>query len=111
MVSLSARLPGYDEALRPAMSLPAQGEARVYLIGDNAASWYTTPCFVAGLLAMAGSIVAYSQGSAASAKLGLGLAIGGAGVLAVSQAIAHFIHLPGLEKEAEAKNQRPEALP
>jgi hypothetical protein len=93
------------------MLLPTQGDARIYLLGDNAASWYTTPCFVLGLLAMGGSIISYSQNSPNSSNVGLSLVIGGAGIIALSQIVAHFIHLPSMEKHLDEKNGQAEALP
>jgi hypothetical protein len=107
-VSLSAHEAGYHDSVRPDFVLPAQGDARIYLVGDNAVSWYTTPSFVAGLCAMGASIFAYSQ---KSSNVGLSLVIGGAGIIALSQTIAHFIHLPSLEKKVAQKNSGPEALP
>jgi hypothetical protein len=58
-VALSARLAGYDEALRPALRIPPEGEVRVVMAGDNAASWYTTPSWIAGLLMLGGAVAAY----------------------------------------------------
>lgn len=107
----SARLPGYRESARSNFALPAQGDVRIYLMGDNAAAWYTTPSFVVGLIAMGASIFAYSQNQSGSSNAGLSLAIGGAGVIALSQSIAHFIYLPGLEKKMARKNSSSEALP
>jgi hypothetical protein len=110
-VALSARLGGYNEALRPALSLPAEGEARIAMSGDNAASWYTTPAFVVGLLAMGGAVAVYAQNDPSTSDSGLALVCGGVAVIALSQAVAHFIHLPALEKSTAALNARPEPLP
>jgi hypothetical protein len=112
-INMTARLEGYDEALRPAMHLPAEGEARIYLVGTNAASWYTVPSMVLGVLALGGSVAAYAQAQRhpGSSQLGLGLVLGGTGIIALSQIIAHGLHLPALSKRMQELNSKPEAQP
>jgi hypothetical protein len=111
MVSISATLDGYREAIRPAVKLPADGEAQIAMLGDNAVSWYTTPSFILGLLMLGGAVVSYAQDSSQSSSLGLGLVCGGVGVIALSQIVARFFHLPALERSVQALNAKPEPIP
>lgn len=110
-VAFSARMPGYGESDRMDFLLPAEGDARIYLMSDNAASWFTTPSFVAGLLAAGASLFAYSQNRPGSSSVGLSLVVGGAAVIAVAQVVARFIYLPGLEKQMAQKNNDQKAMP
>jgi hypothetical protein len=111
LVSVAARLSGYAEGLRPAVAIPREGEARVYLAGDSAAAWYTTPSWVLGLLMIAGSVAAYSQNNPESSSTGIALLGSGVGVIAISQAVARFWHIPAAAKRAEAMNAGREPLP
>jgi hypothetical protein len=110
-VSMSARKAGYWEALRPALILPGEGEARIAMAGDNAAGWYTTPGFVLGLLLLGSAAVASTQNDSSSAQLGIGLACGAVGVVALTQGIARLIHLPALAKKTAARNAAETPLP
>ena len=107
-LSLTARKEGYAESERPAFILPPEGRANIYLVGDHAVSWYTTPAFIAGLAMLAGSVAAYSQNSG---ELGLGLVAGGLGTIGFTQCFARFWHLPALKKSCELKNSAPESAP
>jgi hypothetical protein len=110
-VAMSARLPGYWEAVRPAMILPAEGEARIAMAGDNAAGWYTTPGFVAGILLLGAAAVASTQNDASSSQLGIGLACGAVGVVALTQGVARLLHLPSLSKKTAARNAAEGSMP
>jgi hypothetical protein len=110
LLSLSARLPGYAESLRPALRVPPEGEIRVGLAGDNAASWYTTPSFVAGILMLAGAAASYAQNTPSGSETGAALLGGGVGVILISQAVARLFHLPALHKRVEAWNASHEPL-
>lgn len=107
-VALSARLPGYDEALRPAVQFPAEGEVHIALLGDHAAAWYTTPSWVVGILMIGGAIAAYSQNNSGASQTGIALVCGGVGVIALSQAVARLFHLPALRRDLEALNSKAE---
>jgi hypothetical protein len=110
-VALSARLPGYDEALRPAVQFPAEGEVRISALGDNAVSWYTTQSWVVGLLMIGGAIAAYSQNSQEGSQAGIALVGGGVAVIGISQAVARIFHLPALRRDLEALNAKPAPRP
>lgn len=110
-ISLSARLAGYHESLRPAIRIPAEGSLNIAMIGDNAAGWYTTPSFIAGLLMMGGAVAAYAQNNSSSSTVGASLVIGGVAVIGISQAVARLFHIPSLDKDVEAYNARPEPKP
>lgn len=106
--AVSARLDGYDEALRAAVRIPMEGELKIAMSGDRAASWYTLPSWVAGLAMFGGAIAAYAQNSSSSSATGMGLVIGGVGVIAISQGIARIFHLPSLRDEVERVNAKAE---
>ena len=110
-VTLTARLAGYHEAAREAVHIPAEGEARILMVGDNAVSWYTTPSWVTGLLLLGGAVAAYSNGSNGNSSTGIALVSGGVGVIVISQAIARLIHLPGLDKDVAALNAKGDPIP
>jgi hypothetical protein len=109
--ALTARVNGYEEAVRPAVQIPAQGELRVAMAGDNAASWYTAPSFVIGLGLIAGAVVAYSQNNGSSSSVGASLVGSGLGLIGLSQAVARLFHLPALRRQAEDYNRKHEAAP
>ena len=110
-LALTARLPGWREASRLALLLPADGDVRIYLAGEGSTSWYTRPAFGIGLAMLAGSIAAYSQNSPSTTALGTGLVAGGVSVIAVTQVIARFFHLPALIARADALNAKAEPAP
>ena len=105
---LGARLDGYEEALRPGLHLPADGEVRVALLRENAASWYTTPAWVLGLGLLAASVAVYRSDNTGP---GLALVGGGVGVIALSQLTARFMHLPALRRQVQDYNASPQAVP
>ena len=107
-MSLTARKDGFEESERPKVKLPVEGELRIALLNEGAASWYTTPAWIVGLGLVIASVTAYSAGSGNS---GVALAGGGVGIIALSQIGAHFLHLPALRKEVEAYNQQAEPAP
>jgi len=110
-VALTARLSGYHDAAREALKIPAEGEARIAMVGDNAASWYTTPSWIAGLLMLGGAVAAYSQNNSSGSGAGIALVGGGVGVFVISQGIARLFHLPSLDKDVAALNSKSEAVP
>lgn len=107
-LSLTAHKEGFEEAERPKVSVPADGDLRIALMDEGAASWYTTPAWVVGLGLVAGAIGAYNGGSSTGA---LALAGGGVGVIALSQLTARLVHLPAVRHDVEAYNQRFEPAP
>jgi hypothetical protein len=108
---LSAQMDGYHDAERPAVRIPPEGETRIVMVGDNAAGWYTTPSWVAGILLLGGAMAAYSQNRADSTAVGNAMIGSGLGVILLSQAWARLFHLPGLDREAARANARSEPLP
>lgn len=108
VLSLSARMDGYSEGLRPAVQFPAEGAVSVALVADNAASWYTTPAWVVGLGLLAASALTYDNNRPSS---GLAAAGGGLAVISLSQLGARFIHLPALRRRAKAINEHSEPAP
>lgn len=107
-LSLTARKEGYEEAERPKVSVPVDGDLRIAMMDEGAAGWYTTPAWIVGLGLVAGAIGAYNGGSSSG---GLALAGGGVGVIALSQLTARLVHLPAVRKDVEAYNQRFEPAP
>lgn len=107
-MTLSARLPGYNDAAREAFKIPAEGNLGIAMVGDNAASWYTMPSWIAGLAMLGGAVAAYSQNNS---QVGIALVGGGVGVIALSQAVARLFHLPRLESEAAALNAKSDPRP
>lgn len=107
-LTLTARREGYEEAERPKVSVPAEGDLRIAMMDEGAASWYTTPAWIVGLGLVAGAIGAYNGGSSTG---GLALAGGGVGVIALSQLTARLVHLPAIRRDVEAYNQRYEPAP
>lgn len=105
---LEARLEGYDEASRPGLRLPAEGEVSIALLRENPVGWYTTPSWVVGLGLLVGSVFVYRSDNPGP---GLALVGGGVGLIALSQLAARFWHVPALRREVEAYNGRPEAAP
>ncbi len=107
-LELSAHKEGYDEAQRPKVALPVEGDVRIALMDDSAASWYTTPAWLVGLGLVGGAVGAYNSGSNGA---GLGLAGAGVSIIALSQLGARFMHLPALRRQVEEYNQRIEPNP
>jgi hypothetical protein len=107
-LTLGARKDGYEEAERAHVKIPVEGELRVALLNENAASWYTTPAWVLGLGLVVAAAAASNNGSGST---GVGLAGAGVGVIAISQLAARFFHLPALRRQVEAYNSRSEAAP
>jgi hypothetical protein len=104
-MTLTAHLDGYEEAVRPAVIVPAEGELRVALLGEDAASWYTTPAWIVGLGMVAGSLAAYNNGNG---TVGIALVGGGVAIITLTQLSARLFHLPSLRRDVEAYNQRPQ---
>jgi hypothetical protein len=100
-IAISARADGYDEGLRPAVSVPADGTVAVAMASEHAARWYTTPAWVVGLCLLGASAAVYDANNSGP---GLSLAGGGLGIIALSQLTARFLHLPSLRRKAEAYN-------
>jgi hypothetical protein len=107
-LGLTAHKDGYEEALRPQVRVPMEGDLRVALLSDNAASWTTTPGWVIGLGLVVGSLLTYNSNGG---NTGLGLLGGGVGVIAVTQLIARFIQMPALRHSVETYNQKQEPAP
>lgn len=105
---VTARLDGYSEALRGRVQVPAEGEIRVAMASENAAGWYTTPSWVLGLGLLGASLAVYRADNTGP---GLALVGGGVSVIAVSQLVARFFHLPALRRAVQDYNSRPEPAP
>ena len=105
---LEVRMDGYDEASRPGLRLPAEGEVKVALLRENPVGWYTTPAWVVGLGLLVTSVFVYRSDNATP---GLILVGGGVSIIALSQLTARFLHLPALRREVKEYNARPEAAP
>jgi hypothetical protein len=110
-VSLSSHLDGYSDATRPNFHLPAQGEVQVVMANDAAVDWYTLPCYVLGLLMVAGGPAVYAENNSNSDEVGLGLVIGGLAVVLVSQLIARQIQIPAMRQAAKTLNAKPDPIP
>jgi hypothetical protein len=107
-MAVSARLDGYHEGLREAVGIPVEGPLAVALVSERAASGYTTPAWVVGLLAMAAAAAVYDSSHSAP---GLALLGGGMAVISLSQLTARWFHLPALRKRADAYNRQSEPAP
>ena len=105
---VAVRMDGYAEGLRPAVSVPADGQVAVALASDSSAGWYTTPAWVLGLGLLAASAAVYDANNSAP---GLALAGGGMAVISLSQLAARFMHLPALRRKADAYNASPQPVP
>lgn len=110
-VSLSSHLDGYGDATRPNFQLPAQGEVQLVMANDDAVDWYTIPCYVLGLLMVAGGPAVYAENNSNSDEVGLGLVIGGLAVVLVSQLIAHQLQIPSMRQAAKTLNAKPDPIP
>lgn len=107
-LDLSARKDGYEEAQRPKVGVPVDGELRIAMMDEGVASWYTTPAWIVGLGLVAGAVGAYNSGSSGT---GLVLAGGGVSLIALAQLGARFFQLPALRHDVDEYNQRLEPAP
>ncbi len=87
--ALEAQLDGYEEALRPSVALPREGEVKVAMAPLHPGAWYSIPGICLGLGLAAAGFVAAGQGGAAPGA-GTALIAAGAGLIGVSYAVSWF---------------------
>ncbi len=109
-VAVSSRL-GNIEVSRPAVVFPPEGELRIAMLDPDAGSWYTSPAFVAGVAMLVGSLVSFAQLTPESNSIGMGLMIGSASLVGLTQGIAYLWHRPKLTRGAAEYNAQSEAAP
>lgn len=107
---LTARLDGWSEAQRPAISVPRDGELRIYLAPEDAGAWYTLPGALGGMTLLVLGLVTYSNTNGGP-QVGLSLAGAGVGLIALTQGLARYVHAPALRRQVERMNAGSEAAP
>ena len=86
------------------LNLPAEGRMEFYLASRRAASWYTLPAFVVGLVLSGAALAVWESKGENTA----GMSLLGAAVISISfsQIYARFWDLPVKKEEADKKNRR-----